>query len=389
MLSTIQIAVMVALAISVAYTVICTIILALEMRRSNFNVMAAAGPIRGVSILKPLKGLDDQLEENLRSFFELDYQDFELIFGIADLDDPAIPLVRRLRSDYPNVDSKIVVGERPDALNLKIGNLANMYPHAHREYLLISDSNVRVRPEFLGEMMSTMQIDGTGLVTSTIRGQEADSLGAVFENLHLNSFVAGAVFAVRTLFGVPISIGKSMLMHRDTVARLGGFLAFGNVLAEDQVMGMRVKELGMKVRTSTFCIDNINSNWSWSNFLNRHVRWAMMRRHLNLGNYSAELLGNPIPIALAYSLLSHTPKDVVVLAMVLAIKIACDAVAFHAMKSDLRIRDLFVIPFKDLLIFGIWFVPFLKTTVSWRGTHYRLTKGTLLQPTMTPSLEVT
>jgi ceramide glucosyltransferase len=375
-----------ALVVSVAYVLMATLILAYALVHGRVR-RVVPDPVPGISIMKPLRGLDDQLESNLKSFFLLDYPDFELLFGVASPYDPAIPVVRKLQQQYPQINSALIVDDRQVAWNPKISNLAHIYRHVRRDYILISDSNVRVRPEFLQEMMGHMLREGTGLVTSTIRGQGTETVAAAFENLHLNAFIASAVFSLQMLFGISITIGKSMLLRRETIVKLGGFLAFGNVLAEDHALGVRIRELGLKTRISSFGIDNINRNWSWSSFLNRHVRWAMMRRHLGLANYAAELLANPIPIAITYFLTCRSPRGAAVLLTVLLIKMLADGFAVRMMKSDLRPWHILLAPVKDLVIFCIWFIPLVKTTVSWRGREYRLTKDTLLVPVAAPALE--
>lgn len=375
--SIIEITLLSAVIFSGAYAVISTLILAYEL---YFNSRRKRRPkiLPAISILKPLKGLDDQLEENLRSFFNLDYPSYEIIFGVADSDDPAVSVVRRLQSEYPRVDSTLIIDGRCRSLNPKINNLRNMVPSARHDYLLISDSNIRVGADYLIDMMRHIERTNVGLVTSTIRGIAAATTAGVMENLHLNTFVASSVFAVRRLFKVPVVIGKSMLFTRTTLNRLGGFESFGDFLAEDQLIGLAVREMGYEIRTSTYFVDNVNESWNWEKFLNRHIRWAKMRRNLDLPNYLSEILGHPLALALAYAAYRNDSSGVFVMSVVLAAKYFTDIVALYLMRSDIRLWHCFFFPIKDAIIFGVWFVPFFSRSISWRGNLYRIEKNTQL-----------
>ncbi len=375
--SILEITLLSAVIFSGAYAVVSTLILAYEL---YFNSRRKRQPksLPPISILKPLKGLDDQLEANLRSFFHLDYPEYEIIFGVAAADDPAVAVVRRLQSSYPQVKATLVIDQRSRSLNPKIDNLRNMVPAARYDYLLISDSNIRVGADYLIDMMRHMERTNVALVTSTIRGIAAATTAGVMENLHLNTFVASSVFAVRRLFKVPVVIGKSMLFKRSTLQRLGGFESFGDFLAEDQLIGLAIREMGYKIRTSTYFVDNVNESWNWEKFLNRHVRWAKMRRNLDLPNYLSEILGHPLALSLAYAAMRSDSQGAFVLAVVLTAKYLSDMIALYLMRSDLRIWHCLLLPIKDAVIFGVWFVPFFSRSISWRGNLYRIEKNTQL-----------
>ncbi len=375
----IEIALVSALAISVGFVVVATLISAYEL---NFNTRRNT-PLRTrfpVSILKPLKGLDDQLEANLRSFFTLDYPAYELIFGVAETDDPAIGVVKRLMRQYPAIRARLVIDTHVNGLNPKIANLRNMYQYAVYNHILISDSNVRVRPGYLDNMMSYLLKRRVGLVTSTIRGESARTFAGTLENLHLNSFVAASVFAVRRLFKIPVVIGKSMLLRRTTLTRIGGFGAFADFLAEDQLIGKAVRDLGLEVRASTHWINNINETWSWSRYLNRHIRWAKLRFNLSPLYYFIEILAHPLALSLLYLILRHDLEGVRVFTGVMAVKYACDIIVIRMLASDLKFRQYLLLPVKDAIMVVIWFIPFFDRQIVWRGNKFTISRKTLLRP---------
>ncbi|MBN2227730.1 MAG: glycosyltransferase [candidate division Zixibacteria bacterium] len=367
----------VAIVFGVAYSLVESLILIVELRRSRkripHNVI-----LPPITVFKPLKGLDSRLEDNLRSFFELDYPEYELLFGINDLDDPAIDVVKKLRRAYPDVKSRLVVTEFRVGPNPKVNNLYNMYPYARFAHLVISDSNVRVDRDYLTHMAAEMQSDQVGLVTSAIRGVAGNSIGSLFENLHLNTFIVGNVFAVKRLFKIPITIGKSMLFRREALERIGGFRALVHYLAEDHMLGQKISALGMETRTSPHCIHAVNSGWPLGQFINRHLRWATMRRHVNIYHYAIEILSNPVLFALLFLLKNPRGFGMELFATVFLAKTCIDMIAARFIRAEERWYYYLLTPIKDLLIAGIWIVPFFSYTVNWRGNYFLIGSQTQL-----------
>src|SRR4051812_30440314 len=175
-----------------------------------------------VTIYKPLKGEDEGLETNLRSFFNLDYPTFQLLFCVADADDPAVPVVRRLLAEFPRHDAQLIVGSPNFGLNPKVASLAAMERYRKHDTILISDSNVRVRPSYLLETACYLAEPGVGLVTNIFAGVGEVQTGAVLENLQLNGYIAGGI-AVAALLRVTCVVGKSMLMPVRVLEAIGGF----------------------------------------------------------------------------------------------------------------------------------------------------------------------
>lgn len=361
----------------------CTLLqLVVMIDKSKYRFMLSPTPERlpAVSILKPLKGMDDQLEENLRTFFTLAYPKYELIFGVNDADDPAVAVAERLRRSYPEVPSRLEVSHLNIGLNPKVNLLQHLYEFASHDPILISDSNTRLEPDYLQKFVSHFVDGNYGLLTSTIRGVQGKSLGAIFENLHLNSMVVGTVLALERLFGMPISIGKSMLLQKKTLESIGGFRAFRNYLAEDYFMRSAVRSLGLRVSTVPLSVSTVNEFWSLQKFVNRHSRWAKMRRHVNVLHYFLEIFLNPVLAACLYVLLRPEMLAFLLLPMVLLAKIVMDGNMIRLMRCDLKSYHLLFIPIKDLLISAIWIMPYLSRKVNWRGNRLRISKQTQLVP---------
>ncbi len=333
-----------------------------------------------VSILKPLKGLDDRLEENLRSFFELDYPDYELVFGLNNGADPAFGMVRTLMAQYPHIPAQIVVNNHEIGLNPKINNLYNMQTSANGKYILISDSNTRVTADFLRQMISDILPPQVGLVTATIRGTGAVQAAAVMENLHINSYISPNVFVADALSGIPVVIGKSILLSRTLLEKMGGFKTFKNYLAEDYLMGLRAKELGYKIITIPALVDNVNVNWSFKHFLNRHTRWAKIRRNMHVHHYLIEAFANPIALASILALLLHNGPGTEALCGVVFLKILHDRYVSGLVHSDLHWYHYLLVPVKDILISLLWLIPFFSYKVNWRENYFTIGRASHITP---------
>lgn len=340
-----------------------------------------------VSVLKPLKGVDSDLERNLRSFFHLDYPEYELVFGVHDPDDPALNVVRAVASEHPKVPVSYVASDRRVGFNPKVNNLANLLRVARYDVLVISDSNVAVQPEYLLDLTAELMQPGVGLVTSLIRGQDAQGLGGHLERLQLNTFVMAGVAAVSTLTVRACAVGKSMMLRRDDLERIGGFEELGRYLAEDQVCGEKLVEIGARAVVSGSPIDNVLGQLGVREFAARHLRWARIRRRIDPVAYACEILANPVVPALIYLLNEPGLRSLSVLAALIAV------LAGIAAATERRLgvkRPPLGYPVLELLrglaLAALWPVPFFSSTVAWRGNEFRIGRKTLLSPLAVDSM---
>ncbi|MCX7793836.1 MAG: ceramide glucosyltransferase [Thermodesulfovibrionales bacterium] len=339
-----------------------------------------------VSILKPLKGLDDNLLDNLESFCKLDYPEYEIIFSLQDHNDPAYRIARKIKDRYPEKDISIIVERNYSGLNPKINNLIPAYRAAKYDYILISDSNVMVDKNYLREIMKHMEDQEVGLVTNLIRGTGGRSIGSIFENLHLNTFILGSVCFLDRFLKMPCVIGKSMLMRKSDLESIGGLEAFKDILAEDYIIGKEIHKKGKKVILSRHMIKNVNEYWNIRRFMNRHTRWGKIRWKIGGIRYFSELLCNPVFLSfLPLALMEISDITISFALLVSVLKILSD----YSLDAIIRKNETehipasskiyyLLSPLKDILIGFIWFIPFVSNTVVWRGNRYIIGKNSLL-----------
>jgi ceramide glucosyltransferase len=337
-----------------------------------------------ITIFKPLKGLDEDLEPNLRSFFRLDYPCFQLLFCVADADDPAIEVVQKLLREFPEQDAQLSVGCPVFGLNPKVESLAAMYRHRKHDVILISDSNVRVRPAYLRETVCYLAEPGVGLVSNLFCGVGEVQASAVMENLELNGFIAAGVAAAAVCRATCV-IGKSMLMPASALAAIGGLAAVRNVLAEDQVIGLRVRQAGYSIRLSHHVIENVNSRRSLKWFLNRHSRWYKIRRRVALPVFLAEPAANLATVGLVWAFSGDSGVAWGGLLFLVGLGMVRDAIQTRRLRGTFpKLRHLLYSPAKDILLLPVWLDAVVNRRVNWRGHRFLIGRLTRLRLARVP-----
>jgi ceramide glucosyltransferase len=323
--------------------------------------------------LKPLKGPDENLAGNLESVYRQDYPEFEVVFAARDPDDLAIPVARSVAARFPGIRTRIVVSAAEVGRNPKVNNLANALPVARHECLLISDSNVRLPPDHLRHVVSLLAQPGVGLVSAPVAAHGGSGMGGVLETYHLNTFVLSGVAATDRVLRLPCVMGKSMLLRRKHLRKMGGFPFLGRFLAEDQVSGEEVRRMGLATRLCPVPVANVIGRLSFAEFAGRHLRWARIRRRMCPAGYAGEVLANPVFLAVAGALTLGTGPAVLAAAGILLLSAALGARAERAL--GIR-RPLWLYPALELarsLATGLLHVvPFFSTRVTWRGNRFRL-----------------
>lgn len=328
-----------------------------------------------VTILKPLYGEDATLKENLRSFCRQDYPSFQIVFGVADGEDPAVPIVRALIEEFPQADLTLVIDPMQRGANLKVANLRNMLPAARYDLLVMADSDMRVAPDYLTAVTAPLAVPPsagpeTGLVTCLYRGISAGGLCSDLAALHINhGFLPQAVLADSGGLGAGC-FGATMALRRATLEAVGGFEALADTLADDYVLGQAVRRLGLGVTLSPHLIDDIVAEPGFAALFRHELRWARTVRLAAPWGYLGSIVTYPVPLALIGWLLGARP----VAAAILVLALFCRAWSARRLDHALGLRraSLWLLPLRDLLSFAVFAASFLGRSVAWRDRKFRV-----------------
>lgn len=336
-----------------------------------------------ISLLKPIKGTEESLEANLRTFFAQDYPaPFEIVFATTEADDPGIEVARKVAADFPEVSARFVLSDPSFGLNPKVANLAGALAAARHDLVLQSDANVRVRPDYLRRIVGELIAREASLLTSIVVGVEERSLGAAMENLQLSAFVGPAMCAALHVAGVNCVVGKSMLLRREELDEVGGLEYVQDILCEDFILGQRYQEAGKKVVLSCTAVENVNQDIDVTQFLSRHSRWFKMTAVIHRVGFVAQLLANPVALLLAALVASGFDAWIAItLAAAVGLKLLGDAfLMWRTRGRPMRLAHLVVAPFKDVMMAFVWFHACFSRSVNWRGVRLRFGAESRLRP---------
>lgn len=332
----------------------------------------------GVSILKPIKGADEGLRENLQAILDQEYNDFEVIFAAEDFDDPGLEIAREVARANPHHQVQVLSGSFGRGQNPKVRLLRRMVPEAQYDWILVSDSNVRPGRHYLAELRARQVETGAALVHSLLTGRAGHSVGARIEELHLCTWVAMSICFSDALAHQCV-IGKSMFMQREALADVGGFEGVQDILAEDYILGSRFQAAGHRVALCYQPLPVMTGRSSWKTFWNRHVRWGQMRRRISPISFAAELFANPV---LFLSALVLSSQGQVLLAALAGffLKWTVEALVYRRLAREASAETILLLPLRDALVAAMWSVSAVRRTVAWRGHRMRVGPGSRLLP---------
>ena len=259
----------------------------------------ATGPAEPISILKPLAGLDTDLEINLRSFFEQDYTNFEILFAVRSTDDPAVEVVEKLREEYPGVPTRLVVTGEPRYANAKVYSLDLMLAEAAHDLVVMSDSDIRVGPDLLRTAAAEFQDPRMGVATCPYRAHSGDSLWSRLEATGMNVDFLSGILVARMLEGMQFAVGPTIVARRKALDSIGGFRRLKDYLAEDFVMGKFAAEAGHGVMLSSYVVEHHIGDSDFRHNAAHRLRWARSTKRSRPLGYLGQALTMPLPWALA------------------------------------------------------------------------------------------
>ena len=322
-----------------------------------------------VSILKPLAGLDADLESNLRTFFEQDYPAFEILFAVREPEDPAVVVVEKLRQEYLNVPSRLLITGEPPYPNAKVFSLDRMLHASTHDLLVMSDSDIRVTPTMLRTIAAEFQDPKLGIATCPYRAVAGGSFWSKIEAIGMNTDFLAGILVARMLEGMRFAVGPTIAARRRALESIGGFDRLKDYLAEDFVMGKFAAEAGHGVSLSSYVIEHhIGSSVDFRHNAAHRIRWTRSTRRSRPAGYVGQLFTMPVPLALLVT--GWNPLWWPVLPVTLAIR---GVAAWIVAELVLRSRpNWLLLPLEDIAGFCFWIAGFFGNTITWRGRRYRL-----------------
>lgn len=338
-----------------------------------------------VSLLKPLHGAEPNLEAYITSFFEQDYANYEILFCARHANDPGLQIARRVAARYPLIPSKFLVTGERTYINAKVSSLEKMAAAANTDIFIISDSDVRVTPNYIREVAAPFANKKVGAVTCLYRGVADEGLWAKLEAAGMSVEMTSGVLVANMMEGMQFTLGPTMAVRRNCVQEMGGFAYLGPYCADDFVLGNQVAAMGYDVVLSDHVIDHIVLNLSFTASVKHQVRWMKSTRFSRPKGHFGTSLTFALPFGLLAGLAAwclHRPHLALALAAYsIVARIVMAAVVGRAVVHDRRLlRTALLYPLRDLLGFVYWAASYGSSTVLWRGQTYRLTAGGLMQP---------
>jgi len=333
-----------------------------------------------VSILKPLKGTAPDIYESFRSHCLQDYPEYEIIFGVSDPDDPAVASVRRLQQEFPGRTIRLVVAPRILGANVKVSNLAQMLAEARYEYLLVNDSDIRVEPDYLRRVITPLADPPIGMVTCLYRAVPAPTVGSRLEALGISTDFCPSVLAARQLEGgIRFGLGSTLAFRRTDLARIGGFESFVDFLADDYELGRRIADLGLRVVLSDVVVETHLPAYDLRGFLDHQLRWARGVRDARTGGYVGLVSTYGLMWALlAVSAAYGAPWSWAVFGVTVLLRLAVALAVGNSVLHDTHLlKNLWLLPLRDLVAVAVWIASFAGHTVTWRGDRFALKNGRL------------
>jgi ceramide glucosyltransferase len=340
----------------------------------------AGGFTPPVSILKPIRGLDPEAYENFASFCRQDYPDYELLFCVGDREDPALPAIDRLMREFPERGIRVLFGSGRDATNDKVAKLARLVSEAEHEHVVISDSDVRVRRDYLRTVIAPLRDPKIGAVTCFYLSIEERSLVDRLQSVGMMSdFYAGIVVAWQ-LDGVKFALGPTIATTRQRLAAFGGYQSIENRPADDLLVGRLIADQGYEVELSRYPVETVADYQSIRELIHKRLRWIVVMRHMRPWGHFGLVFTFGLPWALAAVAAKPTPAIATIyLGGYFAMRCAMTAmIAIWGLKQRSYWRRMGLIPLWDAVAFAVWAASFLRRSIRWRGSDYYIRGGTLV-----------
>lgn len=333
-----------------------------------------------VTILKPVRGLEKNQEENFRSACVQDYPVFQVVFSVQDPGDPVLQVLKKIEQEFGSEKVSVVIGDRRVGPNGKINNLVGALPHARHDILVISDSDVQMRPDYLKTIVAPLADPGVGCACTLYKATCADRWYEKMELLTFNAdFIPSVIFAHVT-GSARFCLGSSLALRRSSLSELGGLESLCDYLVEDYEIGRRFWSSGKKVAVVRYFVNLVIDLKHPSHWWNHQVYWDQKTRAAQPSGFLATVLIRSVPFAVFFAALrAGDAAGLTVLGGAIALRLATAAVILGwGLRDREGLKSLALLPLRDIAALVFWLLALAKKTITWRGSEFHLIRGRLM-----------
>ncbi|HEY6248380.1 MAG TPA: glycosyltransferase [Candidatus Angelobacter sp.] len=333
-----------------------------------------------ISNLKPIRGLDPEAYENLATFCRQDYPAYEILFCLGGPEDPSLPVIQKLITDFPERKIRILFGTDRSATNDKAAKLARLVNEAEHEYVVISDSDVRVPPDYLRTVVAPMANPKVGAVTCFYVSTHETNLVQKLQSIGMMSdFYAGILVAWR-LEGVKFALGPTIATSRTRLAAFGGYSAIENRPGDDLLVGRLIADQGYEVELLPYSISTVADYQGFRDLFHKRLRWIVVMRHMRPWGHLGLVFTHGLPWCLAAIAVAPSPFLAgIYLGTYLLLRTSMTwLIGTRGLKRHIPWKKLALIPLWDALAFTIWVISFGRKSVRWRDNNYYIRDGMLV-----------
>ena len=349
-------------------------------RRRKQEPAARSSYAPPASILKPVRGLDREAYDNFASFCRQDYPQFEILFCVVGPDDPAVPVIEKLQRDFPDCSIRLLIGAPEIGASGKVNKLCRLVQEAKYDLLVISDSDVRVEPNYLREVAAPFADPKVGAVTVFFRSQINGSIGATLDAAGSAVEFAASALLSQKLEGIHFTLGATMATTKERLAEIGGFEALANRYVDDYEVGSRIAALGYRVELAPTPVNMVYPRESLLQFVRHELRWTIGLRNIRPRGHAALALtfGLPWTILAAFLAPSSGIAALYILSYLVLRSAVYLTIGVWGLQDSVVRRNWWLAPVRDLANFSIWVASFFSNRISWRGLEFRVEKGQLI-----------
>ena len=327
-----------------------------------------------ISILKPIYGLDPEMYINLKSFCLQNYPKYQIIFGLQDVDDEALPIVKKIIKELNDVDISFIINTERHGTNHKVSNLINMCPSIKYEFMLIADSDMHVNENYLSQVIKPFDDPNTGAITCLYFGSATKKITSMLNTMFINNWFLPSVLISKMIKPIEYCLGATMIVRRSILHKIGGFEALSNHLADDYMLGKLISNIGYKIHLSNCIVKNVVEESSFKNLILHELRWARTLRRVEPYGYALTFLTDSLILSIFAGTSLYVIANSFVLFLFPIFITLIIRVYMYSKTNEVtdsgRVGKIWLIPLRDTLTFFIRILSYAGNSVEWRKNKF-------------------